>query len=375
MPTLPLYTPNDVPDAFHRVTAPGGYEWWHFDGESTSGEVRFVAVLSDGFVFHPDYLRRYVSYRRRPTRRPPPVPAEYRCAHFAIYERERLAAQFTTHYPPEQFTASALQPSVTIAANEFVRHSDGALSLRLRAVPSKSTWHGPRHDPAHCLSAQLTFRPLLPHPPHEITLLSNGVSPAEHRWVIADPLCEVSGTILLTGGEAAGARAAREIDFRGRGYHDHGYGTAPMSQGLRRWMRGRVLAEGRSLALHVAEPHDAAAATEIRLIEADAAGVRELTVETPGPVWSRTAALLRYPVELRIRTFGREELRLFDPSVLDAGPLYTRLLYSAVVGAQVRRAFCEVAYPQRLRWPVLGRLMLRFIQQVDGEAGHAAGHA
>ena len=38
MPTLPLFAPPNAhqaagasPDASHRVTAPGGYEWWHFD--------------------------------------------------------------------------------------------------------------------------------------------------------------------------------------------------------------------------------------------------------------------------------------------------------------------------------------------------------
>ncbi len=67
MPTIPMFTPTPVPDAWHAVTAPGGYEWWYFDAEDRP-DLRVVAILFEGFVFHPGYLRAYARYRRRPTR-------------------------------------------------------------------------------------------------------------------------------------------------------------------------------------------------------------------------------------------------------------------------------------------------------------------
>ena len=68
MPVLPLFQTPAHPDAWHRVTAPGGYEWWYFDGEDHSGRFQFVATWFQGFPLHPDYLRRYHRYRRAPTR-------------------------------------------------------------------------------------------------------------------------------------------------------------------------------------------------------------------------------------------------------------------------------------------------------------------
>jgi hypothetical protein len=117
MPTLPLYTPADVPDASHRVLAPGGYETWHFDAESATGDVRLVAVLGAGSPLDAAYLRRYLQYRRRPTRRPPPVPPDFPFAHFAVYEGERPVAQFPLGAAPVEFAASPPDPAVTGAGN------------------------------------------------------------------------------------------------------------------------------------------------------------------------------------------------------------------------------------------------------------------
>src|SRR6476620_7097979 len=107
MPVLPLFQPPAHPDAWHRVTAPGGGEWWHFDAEDASGRFQFVATWFEGFPLHPDYLRRYHRYRRAPTRHPPPLPGEFPCVYFALYEQGRVLAQFLAQYAPGAFSASA----------------------------------------------------------------------------------------------------------------------------------------------------------------------------------------------------------------------------------------------------------------------------
>src|SRR4249920_3011226 len=89
MPTIPLFTPTPIPDAWHNVTAPGGYEWWYFDAEDVANDRQIVGILLDGFVFHPKYLRAYAWYRRFPTRIAPPLPRWFRCAYFVVYERGR----------------------------------------------------------------------------------------------------------------------------------------------------------------------------------------------------------------------------------------------------------------------------------------------
>src|SRR4051812_10037182 len=136
MPVLPLFDAPADADAWHHVTAPGGYEWWYFDTEEfaadgASSGVQVVAAFFEGFVFHPEYLRRYNSYLRRPTRPRPPVPGEYPCTYLAVYEGGRVLAQFMTQYPPDAFAVSADRPDVRIGSNTLRRDDHGAIRLHL----------------------------------------------------------------------------------------------------------------------------------------------------------------------------------------------------------------------------------------------------
>src|SRR5215203_1319421 len=103
--TLELLQHPAIADAWHNVTAPGGYEWWYFDAEDVEQDRQIVAILFDGCVCHPGYLRKYFWYARRPTRVAPPLPNEYLCAYFAVYHAGKIEHQFMTQYPAEQFEA------------------------------------------------------------------------------------------------------------------------------------------------------------------------------------------------------------------------------------------------------------------------------
>ena len=397
MPTLPMFDHPADPDAWHHVTAPGGYEWWYFDAEDVTGQFQLVAILLEGFVFHPGYLRRYARYLRRPTRTPPPVAGEYPCAYFVLYEDGKVAGQFMTQVGPSDFSAAADRPDVRVGPNRFRRADDGTLRLSLAGTPWRLTWQGPKLLGGQELSAELTFRPRTPPGAMERTFLSRRLAGAEHRWVIADPLCDVTGTIVLgekgagDGGIVSGGGAGgRRIEFAGRGYHDHNYGTAPIGPGLKRWVWGRAIAGGgepvagspaappRDAAgaaadaaagaaassaaedlmytFHFARPRDARLPDEIHLIRADAAGRQEVAVAAATVDWSRRTPLgLAYPATIDFPP----HLRLTAPRVVDSAPFYMRLVYDAALDGGSRRttAFCEVAYPHRLRWPVLGRMI------------------
>lgn len=351
-PALQLSSEAGSPDAWHEVRAPGGYEWWYFDAEDLSTGLRIVAIFLDGFVFHPEYLRRYFSYRRWPTRRVPPVASEYPCAYFAVYRGEKIVSQFMSQYPAGALRALIDRPEVTIGPNVMKCDEAGNYQLHLEGLPWHLTWQGPKRPSGGKLSADFTFSSVLPHAPHERRFLSRAMTGAEHHWVIAAPLCEVAGTIRLT--PMAGA-VEETLSFQGRGYHDHNYGTGPLGPGLKRWMWGRVLMEDRVMMFHLARPCDVKIGMETHLIEADAEGVRERTDQ----VWSmqgsrRTATGLVYPEQLRCG----EVLVLSAPKVIDASPFYIRLTYEACLsGKNVAAAFCEIATPHRLRWPVLGRMI------------------
>jgi carotenoid 1,2-hydratase len=354
VPTIPLYQQAvQSPDAWHRVRSPGGYEWWYFDAEDPQHDRQIVAILFQGFVFHPGYLRAYARYRRRPTRVAPPLPEQFPCAYFVVYEHGRIARQFMTQYPPGAFAARPDRPHVTVGPNTLC--TDGqTLKLNLTGTPWELTFHGPVLLEDQQLQAELTFSPHLTAPAQERIFLSRELSGADHRWVIANPLCEVTGTICYDG---------QSIAFRGRGYHDHNYGTAPLGPGLRRWIWGRVLFEDLACTFHLARARDSSLAEEVHVVQADATGMRELPVAVVEGNWSRrTATLLRYPPELRFEN----ALWLSNARLIDSSPFYLRLMYDAQHDDRRGRAFCEIAYPQRLRWPVLGRMIEMSIDKQPG---------
>ena len=363
MPTIPLYTPNPVADASHRVTAPGGYEWWYFDAEDLATDTQLIAIFYEGFVFHPGYRRAYARYRRRPTRVPPPMPSDYVCTHFAVYRGGRLAHHFLTQYPATDFHAARDRLDIRVGPNHCRAGADGTLHVTLRGTPRVRTGGGPKTLRQQVLSADLAFVPTFPHPPTERRLFAREMSGADHHWVVANPLCDVTGTVRLDGGAEP-----LSLNFRGRGYHDHNYGTAPIGPGLRRWLRGRVLTGGRAAAFHVALPSDARLPSELHLVEADEHGVREVFRERcPGVRWGRrTHSKPAYPADLALGG----GLTLLAPRVIASSPFHLRLCYETKYMGEAGRAFCDVVDPRPLCWPVLGRIFQASIRRaVDGAGG------
>lgn len=352
MQTLPLYH-HAVrnPDAWHNVTAPGGYEWWYFDAEDTENDRQLVAILFDGFVFHPGYLRRYFQFDRRPTCVKPPLPREYVCAYCVVYHGGKIEHQFMTQYPAEQFEARQETRHVQIGPNRFsAGDAREPLELFVSGTPWKLTGRGPQLQSQNSLMASLTFQPRFNHAPGEREFFSRQLAGAEHRWVIANPSCDVSGEITVSTAGAADLR----ILFRGRGYHDHNFGTGPIGPGIGQWFWGRVLMEDRCATFHFARPRDWKLEAEMHLIEVDSSGAHEIDVEKCEIDWSRrTATWLKYPDRANFQGV----LRLENPRVIDSSPFYLRLIYDATLRGATAKAFCEVAYPHRLRWPVLGRMI------------------
>jgi carotenoid 1,2-hydratase len=352
MSTIPLYRRPATPDAAHAVKAPGGYEWWYFDAEDAATDTQIVAILLEGFVFHPGYLRAYKKYVRNPTRTPPPLPGHWPCVYLCVYRGGKILHQFMTQYAPGTFHASGETVDVTVGENRLTS-SNGALNLSLAGTPWKLTWQGPKTLVGQTLSATLTFTPRYPHPPAERVFLSRAMTDAEHHWVIANPACDVTGRIVL-----AKPEGEETINFTGRGYHDHNYGTGPLGPGLRRWIWGRALLDDRVLTFHYAKPRNPGMADEVHLMQADAEAFFEVPVQNVSADWSGNTPLgLTHPKHLAMG----KHLILSAPRVIDLAPFYMRLQYriggTLTGGAVNATAFCEIAYPHRLLWPVLGRMI------------------
>lgn len=332
MPTLPLYTPTDTPGASRRVMAPGGYERWRFDGESASSHMRFVAVIGTGSWHAPDYLRRYARYLRRPTRHPPPVPADYPFGDFAVYDGARPVARFGALYPAGAFSASVEPVAVTIGPNELRRDGDGTYFVTLHGTGSASA--------GDSLTARLAFRPRWPSAAREIALVG-GAGESGHHWVVDAPICDVSCTIVVSDGKGDG----RQFEFQGIGYHDHDYGTAPAATEGRARFVGRVLLGDGA---YVFAALDRGGPQEVRVLRCSRDGLEEIKDGPARLDWAGETGVSRpYPREL----VAGMRLQLCEPRVIESTPDYIRLIYQATAngGTESGTAFCDVENLRGLR--------------------------
>ena len=317
MPILPLYVPPaTTPNAWHQVTAPGGYECWHFDAEDVASNVRIVVDFTEGGGAHSAYRRRYARYRLLPTCFAPPAPGDYPCVRFAVYRGERPAWEFTKHYSASDFHASDIALDVRIGPNTLRRESDGKYHL---------------HIEGDTVQANLVFQPRFAHPPTERTFLSRQLSGAEHRWIITDPLCDVQGSI---------AASADRLDFSGVGYHDHQFGTGPLGSGLSWFIHGRVLLNDLTLTFCLGKSPNRKLPDESHLVEADAAGIRDRVAPATivGGMF-RSGWGAAYPRGLR---FG-DVMELERPRVIESKGSSARLIYDAKVEGGNGSALCHLA--------------------------------
>ncbi len=349
MPDLPLYSSPPDPDAGHRVIAPGGYEWWYVDAEDATTDTQVVAILLDGFVFHPQYRRRFKQFARRPTKNSPPLAADYPCAYMVIYQNGKIAAQFMSQFPPGSFAASDTEPKAAVGPNTFERQPDGSLLWTLSGTPWEIGSRGPRTLIGETLGGTLRLQPTLTAPPVQREFLSRAMTGADHQWVIANPHCTFTAELSQTG-----APATKAWSLSGRAYHDHNFGTGPLGPGLARWVWGRLLLQDCVYTFHHAVPRDRSLPAETHLLRGEGATLESIAVDKVEADWSaQTALLLTHP--RRIAFDNR--LILTNPRMIDLAPFYMRLQYDAVTPEGGGKAFCEVAYPHRLLWPVLGRMI------------------
>ena len=126
MPTIPLYDESAPPDGYHRVTAPGGYEWWSVLAQEARVKIDFF----DGNPFDPTYRLAYQRYLANPTRVMPPVPRDYPSVSAGLVDRGAHhvfgppAAKGAFHYVEQP-------PTVTIEGSSILWKSDRILVITL----------------------------------------------------------------------------------------------------------------------------------------------------------------------------------------------------------------------------------------------------
>jgi hypothetical protein len=345
---------TDRADAWHRVTAPGGFEYWHFDavGTGASAGVQIEAALFDGCPLDGGCRRRYAAYRRWPTHVRPPVAREYPGAFLAVYRQGRPAVQWLTRFAPGSIRASSEDLDVALGSCRAVAQSDG-VHLRMR------------HNGVKAGGCELVFEPATFPETIEHALASRGEAAMEHRWIVGSLACRASGYVELAG---------QRIEFTGIGYRDHFFATAP-PPGC--WLWGRVVSQEHSAAFWLT-----GTGKKVATVVVDGDGNVHVSHAAELNDFRRAGFAQRYPRSIRIETTGGE-LQLNAGSLVGRSPLHLRLGYEAswyprrADGVAVNAvgdahptfsgnsAVCHMVFAARAGWPVLGRLIERLVLQRD----------
>jgi hypothetical protein len=297
-------------DASHGVFAPGGYEWWHFDAEDEGRGLYMTVEFFDGWPFHAIYRERYGRFLRNPTRCAPPIASEHPYVFLHLYERERLVGAVCTAFPPGSLNAASGALDVRVGDNSVVRDED-RIRLNVAGMARGGT----------PLRAYLHFHPVAASQAKEFDL--TGSSRGKHRWVLVDPVLEVEGQVHL-------GREGEMIPLRGRGYHDHFYGTGDLASAAWGQVRGRALTEAGFIAFVIPTR--------------PGAGLRQCVVDARGgqieDLGSGPAALGRADSEVP-QSIRIGELELDEPENMGVGPHGLRIAYRR---GDVR-AFCDFVDP------------------------------
>jgi carotenoid 1,2-hydratase len=294
MATLPMYDPSARLEAWHRVNSPGGYEWWFF--EACGSDLRIAISVMDGDFMRPSYARRYVEYRRHPTRAAPPVPSEFPAVQYAIYEREKLLRASEIVYPPNSLQGSTETTEIGIGPCQLKREGNGVF-LQIVEPPG--------------FRAELHLDSTLDHPATEVSL-----------------------------DRCAAQCAGRLIEFHGLGYHDHLFGTSPPFEGIQSWIRGRVLFADCAYLVDLGFAKDGTSCRQI-LVRADQNGVGRVPISSFVIEGLRgNSSQLSYASKLAFDDI----LELTNPRILRATASQVHLCFDARQGDRRATAYCEILH-------------------------------
>jgi hypothetical protein len=305
VPTIALLDSSDARgDGWHRVIAPGGFEWWHFFVSQPAGDVRVIADFFYGNPFDPKYLRRFRDYRASPTQNAPPTPAEFPAVRLAIYEGNTCLLNSWAPVEPAKF--SAVDSELCFGESRIIRET-GGWRLRISAEAS--------------VEMQLT---------PTITGPVGAIGSADYRWIVTAPLCDAHGTIRLPD---------RQIEIHGLAYHDHRYGVASPATAFSRWLRGCVLRPGASAAIELAIGQDTDHQQICRAVVA-ANGTVEPLEFTPSVQWQRRGLFgIPYPQAI---TIGHR-LALCRPQRIEQSCDELTLNYDGFIDGMAAPALCQIA--------------------------------
>ena len=319
-------TTDPLQEAWHRLDAPGSYEWWYFDAEDEAQGISVVFIWFAGFAFSPYYLSHYEEWKAR-RRDDQPNPMDYAGFSFQLYENGKESINFIKEGPRELFASEDGGIGVRFEGNRFVYDPsrdeyrltiDFSFPSRDRSVHASFSFR-PQHRFDYCLD----------------TSAHDGVD-FRHQWVLSVPKAEVLGVLDI---KSISSGKRQVLNFRGRGYHDHNLGIVPMYESIDRWYWGRTFSDRYDLIYYVVFLKNRASRPQAVMMLRDHESGEQSVFDAVSVSESRFTRGLFAPPHARALRLqdGPVAIEVQHRKALDAGPFYLRYTSEFTVDVDGKR--------------------------------------
>jgi carotenoid 1,2-hydratase len=207
-------------DTANQKTKSGSYEWWYFDGITNDREFSFVIIFYEGNPFSRRYIQAQVENEHTGINLANQFPAlsisVYQGGtpvYYGFCEHEAGSATFDTDHVKGRVGQSEFKSSLV----------DGKLVYEIFINQKLSG--------GDSIEGNLKFTSIN----NSYVLQGNQLNnqSEKHVWNLVQPHSQVEGELSINGYQSF------NIQFSGKGYHDHNLGLEPMDESFLDWYWGR----------------------------------------------------------------------------------------------------------------------------------------
>ena len=184
-------------DGMRTDGGPGSYEWWYTDAEFEDGTIIVTVFYTKDHFDVPG----------------PAAPT----AEIEITNPDGTRLQRTLSLKPGTLLDASRQRCAVRVGESFLQYDDGRCEIRFVDRDLEYS--------AVAISSLPMWRPETGH------IYFGREEEAYFAWLVAQPSAEITGTLRV---------GSQLKSLKGRGYHDHNWGNAPMNQLINHWYWGRV---------------------------------------------------------------------------------------------------------------------------------------
>ncbi len=327
---------KQIPPDFEQ--APGGYEWWYFDGMDSQSNISYVIIFYRNNPFSPRYIKNLQSFEK-PKRIFPAIS-------ISVYEGDEPIYYSFLEYGPGDFKWKESEESIQLCiGDDYVKYVLGE--------PDKIKFElniNQKLDSGFELILNLKGEGRLSAPD-----LLNNQQDENHLWNLISPKHKVNGSLVISSKK----NKTGSWSFSGTGYHDHNRGDEPMKNNFRDWYWGRFHFEGFTLVYYLMQKHDQKQ-FEGWLIDDQNGSLEQAFSDANLNEFGKSIFGLHSALNIELES-SQVIVNIDNVRKIDNGPFYQRFLGNSIinyngqaVGAQ---GISEYIYPnniyKKLFWPLV----------------------